>query len=394
MDKPKKYYIQPFLFAVLFFVLIFAFYFPEVNSYLDINLNPINKNVENLTSIYFRLLPNDVQNSADKFYNGLTANLSFQAFLTLILPVNFAAAILICVKGLSDTIAALFNLSKSPSLTARIFFPLIGILGIDRKAKPWGLVYDARTKQPIDPAVVTISTHENGVGEFTQTRITDIQGRFSFLIAPGHYIIKAQKTNYVFPSSIVKGQTDGRFQNVYHGEIIEVTNPDIINLNIPMDPMSFDWNQSIKPKNKNIILNFAKEKGRLILIITGTLTSVISYALSPLALNLVPLLIYPLSLTFIKTNIQRKMWGVVYSKKTKEPVRGVEVQAVNKAVNLTLAHTTTDHLGRYFLLLSQGTYTLKVEAPANADETPKTLAQIDNVIVTRKKQIINFDIGV
>lgn len=393
MDKIKKY-IQPFLFAILFFVLILAFYFPEVNSYLDINLNPINKNVENLTSVYIRLLPDDIKNSTHKLYNGLATSETLQTILTFLLPVNFAAAILICVKGLSDTIAALFNLSKSPSLTARIFFPLIGLLGIDRKAKPWGIVYDALTKQPIDPAVVTISTHENGVGEFTQTRITDIQGRFTFLIAPGHYILKAQKTNYVFPSKIVKGQTDGKIQNVYHGEIIEVTNPDIINLNIPMDPMSFDWNQSIKPKNKNVILSFAKEKGRLILIITGIFTSALSYISSPLALNLAPLLIYPLSLTFIKTNIQRKMWGVVFRKKTKEPVPRVEVKAINKAVNLTLAHTTTDHLGRYFLLLSQGTYTLKVEAPANAGEPPITLAQIDNVIVTRKKQIINFDIAV
>lgn len=393
MEKVKKY-IQPFLFAALFFVLILAFYFPKINSYLGINLSPISKNIENLTAVYIRLLPNDIKNSTVRLYKELTADESLQTFLTLILPINFAAAILICTKSLFDTVGALFNLSKSPSLTARIFFPLIGLLGIDRKAKPWGLVYDAHTKQPIDPAVVTISTHENGVGEFTQTRITDIQGRFTFLIAPGHYILKAQKTNYIFPSSIVKGQTDGKFQNVYHGEIIEVINPDIINLNIPMDPVSFDWNQSIKPKNKNLILNFAKEKGRLILIIAGTFTSALSYTLSPLALNLVPLLIYPLALTFVKTNIQRKMWGVVFNKKTKEPVPRVEVKAINIAVNLTLAHTTTDHLGRYFLLLSQGTYTLKVEVPSSTDEPPTILAQIDNVVVSRKKQIINFDIAV
>lgn len=393
MDKITKY-IQPFLFAILFFILILAFYFPEVNSYLDINLNPINKNIENLTSVYIRLLPNDIKNSTYNLYNGLATSETLQTILAFLLPVNFAAAILICAKGLFDTVGALLNLSKSPSLTARIFFPLIGLLGIDRKAKPWGIVYDADTKQPIDPAVVTISTRENGVGEFTQTRITDIQGRFTFLIAPGHYILKALKTNYVFPSKIVKGQTDGKFQNVYHGEIIEVTNPDIINLNIPMDPMSFDWNQSIKPKNKNVILNFAKEKGRLILIITGTLTSALSYILSPLALNLAPLLIFPLNLAFVKTNIQRKMWGIVFNQKTKEPVPRVEVKAINIAVNLTLAHTATDHLGRYFLLLSQGTYTLKVEAPASAGEPPTILAQIDNVVVSRKKQIINFDIGV
>lgn len=101
-----------------------------------------------------------------------------------------------------------------------------------KKEKPWGVVYDSRTKLPIDPALVTIAVHENGVGEFKQTRTTDIEGRFSFLVTPGKYVLTAEKTHYRFPSRVVKGQEDGEYKNVYRGEVIEVENPYIINLNI------------------------------------------------------------------------------------------------------------------------------------------------------------------
>lgn len=388
-------YIQPALFILFFLILIFLFSLSTpLNSILNIKFTALNEKVESVVTIYINVLPKDIAQAVINSFIALRENAIARNIASTILLLNFPTAILITAKSLIDTIVAILKLSNSPTLTARIFYPLINYLKIEKGEKPWGVVYDAITKKPIDPVLVSISTHENGVGEFTQTRVTDIQGRFSFLVTPGRYILKAEKTNYSFPSKMIKSTTDGNFKNVYHGEVIEVENPYIINLNIPMDPLSFDWNQSIKLPDQNDILMFTNQKGRSTLIITGAISSLISYILLPMALNLILIFVYLFNFLFVKTNIQRKMWGIVYNKTTKEIVPRVEIKAINKAFNVTMANTTTDHMGRYFLLLSQGTYTIKVETPAKENEKPQILAQIDNVTVNKKKQIINFDIWV
>ena len=261
------------------------------------------------------------------------------------------------------------------------------------KNKPWGVVYDAVTKQPIDPAVVTIAVHESGVGEFKQSRITDIEGRFSFLVSPGRYVITAEKTHYLFPSKIIKNTTDGKYKNVYRGEVIEVENPYIINLNIPMDPEGFDWNQSIKPKIKNDFSVYLRENARNILLITGFTLMVAAY-LQTLNIWFLGIgVLYAINALFRRVNKAQQLWGTVFYRITKEPLARVLVKAIRKPYNLTVASTTTDQNGRYFLLLSKGSYTIVVETTGK-DGKPEVLKNIDNVEVTKEKEVIDFDIGV
>ncbi len=55
-----------------------------------------------------------------------------------------------------------------------------------RKKKNWGVVFDAITKQPLDPVVVAI---KDFTGKVIQTSITDMEGRFGFIVTPGTYTI-------------------------------------------------------------------------------------------------------------------------------------------------------------------------------------------------------------
>ncbi len=132
---------------------------------------------------------------------------------------------------------------------SRIIGALFGFFGIRRKNKPWGTVYDSVTKRPIDPAYVRVL--EANTNKEVNVAITDIDGRYGFLLSPGKYLIKTGKTNYVFPSTKLMGRNhDELYANLYFGEVINVTEQEVVNKNIPLDPVSFDWNEFAKSKSK------------------------------------------------------------------------------------------------------------------------------------------------
>lgn len=386
------YFAIPLIPLSTFTILLIANKQP-VADIIDSTFIQINSLVETFAAAYTKLLPENLAISITDFLLGSRNNQILIQLLRGIIFLNFLVAFYITFKSIYDTTIALINLAKKQPTTIRIFLPFSFFLKNQSKEKPWGLVYDAITKKPIDPAIVTIATHENGVGEFKQTRITDISGRFNFLTTPGHYMLSAEKTNYSFPSKIITGSTDGKLQNIYHGEVIEVNDPYIINLNIPMDPIGFDWNQSVKPDTYNHTYEFLKDKGRMIAISLGIIIALKSYVFLPSSINIILLFVYSFNFLFVKTQIQKKLWGTVYYKTDKQPVPRVSVKAINQKVDIALGHTTTDHLGRYYLLLSQGTYTIVVET-AEKNQAPKTLSKIENVQVTKQNEIIDFDIAI
>ena len=81
---------------------------------------------------------------------------------------------------------------------------ILGLLfGLFRKKKnPWGVVYDAQTKQPLDPVILTLT---DASGKIYQS-ISDIYGRYEFIVDPGEYTLSAVKTNYIFPSKLLTGK--------------------------------------------------------------------------------------------------------------------------------------------------------------------------------------------
>ena len=63
-----------------------------------------------------------------------------------------------------------------------------------------------------------------------------------------------KKSDYIFPSTKLTGRgKDELYDNLYFGGEINVENEDeIINKNIPMDAINFNWNEFEKiKKNKN-----------------------------------------------------------------------------------------------------------------------------------------------
>ena len=116
-----------------------------------------------------------------------------------------------------------------------------------KKEEPWGTVYDAVTKQPLDPVYLTVTDARTNK-EIT-TAITDIDGRFNFFLPAGEYYLKANKTHYLFPSEKMQGKlNDELYDHLYFGQKFATTGEAVANLNIPMDPLDFDWNEFAKTK--------------------------------------------------------------------------------------------------------------------------------------------------
>ena len=142
----------------------------------------------------------------------------FSNFIGKIAGLHFEAQI----PAIVGIVAALLPLLFAASPSGVVFLPFqIWSLFFGRKKTkhPWGTVYDSVTKRPLDPAYVVISkyippvvgagltdtavavsplaTAEEKVGE----SITDIDGRYGFLVPGGSYVLTAGKTHYVFPST-------------------------------------------------------------------------------------------------------------------------------------------------------------------------------------------------
>lgn len=98
---------------------------------------------------------------------------------------------------------------------------------IHRRSLPWGKVFDSQSKKPIELALVRL--HDAKTDKILESKVTDNEGRFGFILTEGEYYISVSKEDYIFPT---RSRLEG-----YRGEKFKVksTEEGAIELNIPMD---------------------------------------------------------------------------------------------------------------------------------------------------------------
>jgi hypothetical protein len=189
---------------------------------------------------------------------------TYAATVLLAFPQSFAyptialslLGLLVAMKSLgllAGFVPALFSLFNVPFavtnlgrllLEARRF--LFGPLTFWKKFHPWGTVYDSVTKAPVDPAYVELF---DGDGVQKAEAITDLDGRYGFLVPPGNYTLAVRKVNYTFPSTHRSlTPNDVLYTNLYYGGPLVVS--ETVAADVPMDPVGFDWNQYEKMRTK------------------------------------------------------------------------------------------------------------------------------------------------
>lgn len=245
----------------------------------------------------------------------------------------------------------------------RLISLLLSAIGLRRSARPWGVVYDSITKQPLDPAYVSL---HDVTGKELEGAITDLDGRYGFLVEPGTYWMRAKKTNYSFPSARLEGQDrDELYDNLYFGDPIEITEEgQVITKNIPLDPDKFDWNEFAKRDMR--VMKYYRRRDKLIarvvdaLFVVGFAVTFGIFLLVPNAYNYLVLLVYVGMITMRLLGLKRRKSGVVIDEKTGNPLSFAAIKIISVKSGQEVGHSVTDQAGRYYKLIADGIYIVRI----------------------------------
>ncbi len=277
--------------------------------------------------------------------------------------VIYISSIALLGGGMATALQVISTPNALSILNARRGLNPLGIfLGSRRRKNPWGTIYDSSTKEPLDPAMVTLLSQD---GKEISSAITDLDGRYGFIAPPGVYQIAVEKTNYGFPSRRLFGKTrDLIYDNLYFGGniVIEGDKP-LVTRDIPMDSQGFDWNQAEK-RDTGVTRFFSRhelfiQRFTSILIFLGTIWSGISFYLNQNTYNFLILLGY-LVVIVIRHLAKPQRYGKVFDK-SGDVLKFALVKVFQASTNIEIRHTITDSLGRYFCLVPNGEYYVKVE---------------------------------
>jgi len=289
-----------------------------------------------------------------------------------------------------EVVSAIFF---SPLEIFLIILRLSGIfltaVGIRKRVKPWGVVYDSVTKQPLDPAYVTL---KDSKGKDIASAITDLDGRYGFLVSPGVYQLSASKTNYDFPSQKLAGRVRDEFYNdLYFGGSVEVKEGrEAIIKNIPMDPLKFDWNEFAK-KDKKLMKFYSRFDMVLrkiidLFFVVGFFVAIVAYFAAPYPYNLIILIVYLALLGLRFTNIRPRSYGNIIDGATGNPLSFSVLKIMMPDSSVEIAHKVADKYGRYYCLVPPGRYYVKIEK--KNEDGSYSLVYTSSVINASKKGII------
>jgi hypothetical protein len=265
---------------------------------------------------------------------------------------------------------------------------LLSILGLKKRNRPWGTVYDSVTKQPIDPAYVTLKNLKTGKEEMS---ITDLDGRYGFLVSKGKYILSANKTNYVFPSKKLAGKTaDALYSNLYFGEELDISDPSVLlSKNIPLDPLKFDWNEFTKGQKK--LMKFYSQKEKILRIITdwlfriGFLVSLVSLFLVSAPYNLIIFGLYLVLYSLRKIGLKQKSLGSLTTK-AGNPLSFAIIRVFDAELKVEITNKVANKIGRYYCLVNKGKYYIKVEKKSGDEDYTEVFT---SPVFEAKEGIIN-----
>ncbi len=247
---------------------------------------------------------------------------------------------------------------------------ILVLLTLRSKRKFWGIVYDSVTKQPLDPAIVKLAYL--GSNE-VETCVTDMEGHYGFLAHPGKFKLLAKKTNYLFPSQTLSGDSDGIFDHLYHGEFFELRgDSEVVAPNIPMDPVGTDWNQQAKIS----VVNTHPYLHSLIRRLIGTLfwfgfIFVMVFFVAYFRLHVLylwaALVVYIMLFLLAWLLPDVRLWGIVSNIPEGERVILELLSPSIQGITLGKAEVLPD--GKYLLRAKPGSYLLKITGIRGEDVT-------------------------
>jgi hypothetical protein len=255
-----------------------------------------------------------------------------------------------------------------------------------RRKKGWGVVYDSVTKLPVDLAVVRL--YNKKTGKLISSKVTDRQGRYTFLVSAGDYNLEVIKPKIIFPSKILANVSeDKQYTDLYHGEVVSIGKDQkgVITANIPVD------SEGMSMSNKQILRDKFWHKLKKNINLAGPLFAMISFAISPnilfgsfVAIHLILYFLFGR----LSPAKEPSRWGIILDKKTNKPLSGAIAKIYSPEYNKMLEAQVTDRHGRYGFLAGNNVY--YISASKNGYVSSKT----DDIDLTNKKsdEVIGQDI--
>lgn len=283
------------------------------------------------------------------------------------------AAIAVPIAGIASP-ALVTNALNWYYYLNHLFSWLLSLLGLRKKRKSWGVVYQSITKTPIDLVIVRL--FEKGTKRLVETQVTDKNGQFSFLAPPGEYVITATKNPLVFPSALVKGSLDGDYHNIYREEAFTISGPDqAMALSIPLDPPKVE--HAGVAGAGGVIKQWKTFVGRnpLVPLLGGFIIAELLTLYIPSTFNYTLL---GLNGFFVLTQIvlgvrPERAWGLIFNALTLEPVPLAAITIFDAKEGKMLRTRLSDYFGRFSFLTPPGEYVLNVVKEGYAFPAPPEL---------------------
>lgn len=236
------------------------------------------------------------------------------------------------------------------------FMSLFGILTKKSKRKDdWGVVFDAQTRRPIPDVAVAIVTSN----KIVDTVVTDQEGRFGFLASPGEYVLQVAKNKYEL---YAKDEVDELYGDLYTGKPFTIKEGEMVKMNIAMETTSIDWKEFVQRKLAayTSLWSVIKKDFFVILFYTGFIASAAILYFSPTILNLAIILIY-LAMMIYNFFFKAKSFGMITNQE-KKPVPFAVISFYQEdQPDQRIAFAVSDVFGRYYQLIQNGTYLMKVQ---------------------------------
>ena len=254
------------------------------------------------------------------------------------------------VSTLEDLLAFfnryLFTLVRIP------LFPLL--LKRKKRKKPWGVLYDSFTKNPLTGGLVRLLGE---AGNFIDMEITGESGAFSFVPTPGKYKLEALKAGYLFPSQEIVVERDGEYDRIYRGGVIEVIEDQpVIGTNIPIDPRDI-------PEGAHIQRLFRKHGpvSNLLILIGGLVLAGIAYLADPAIYNQLIAGFYVVTLSLVTADTVKieRTWGVVKDD-AGNPVEAVALSLIEIDSGRLVNRRVTNTVGHYQFVAPRGRYKILI----------------------------------
>lgn len=232
------------------------------------------------------------------------------------------------------------------------------IFGMFIKTAQWATVYDSKTKSPISGAIVRIYSDNNLV----DTIVTTSLGIINVKLRKGKYNIVVVRPDYEFPSKLRPLSEDGLYKKLYYGEEFSIEKDSSrILYNIPLDPKG----EVIKRSVDDIVSSFAVQtfgnfnSWFLAFVIIAQIILWPTY-IDTWIFGLIGLILF--AVRYIRNRRSRARPGKVVDTEGR-PVANIRLDLFDTEWNKKVGDTLSNAKGEYELLLFPGRYYIKLESP-------------------------------